>query len=339
MMKHTFACHTGLRLLFCSKSTQIDSPLDVQLAAIEVAATSKASSVHRPAQEELPSAGRLQFATRESRCSSPLTVQSCEQDADPWDPLVDSEPSKPSSLRADASSPPCHTADAFSCQPPGLMHAAQQPCQGPDTGQQPEQATANPDLMTNTSSEGAVANQMPFRFKHHKHAVHAEFGSSQHPSVGSSNASWELVMQQKQAASAGQQLQWQLQESQQHLLHCQENHKQRIAAAFGQAVQSEVLDQLREQQKQQSGAKVAAGHCQTFSDSSRAEQQEQQQQKQLQLKCAKQAKHAQRRLGAGPEQHAVATAETEAGCNLGSMYHRPDMHSGRLLLGFHAKSM
>ena len=324
MRKHIFACQTSLRLRLC-KNRLVDSPIDVQLAAIEVTATSKPSSVHRPAQEESPSAGRLQFANRQSRHSSPLTAQSCEQDADPWGSLVDPEsPGMPSSPRADASSPPCHTADLLcGCRPPGLMHAAQEPYQGSDTGQQPEQAATNPELMTHPTSEGVVANQMPFAFKHHKH-VHAEFGGQQHHSADSRDLSWELVEQQKQAASAGQQLQWQLQKSQQHLLRCQENHKQCIAAAFGQAVQSEVSDQPHEQQKQQPGAKLAAGRCQASSDGSRAQQQEQQQ-KQLQLKCAK---HAQQRQRAEPD--ASAEAKTEAGYNLGNMYQKADMHSGRL---------
>ena len=299
----------------------------MQLAAIKVAAASNSSLVHRAAKELLPSAEGLRFAKRESRHSSPLKAQSCEQDADPWSSLVDPEsPSTPSPVWADASSPPCYTAYL---QTPGLMHAAQEPCHGLDTRQRPEQATANPELMTNPSSEEAVASQVPFDFKQHKHAVQTEFGGQQHHSVGSSSLNWELTVQQEQAASARQQLQRQLQESQQHLLHCQLNHKQRIAAAFGQAVKSELSDQLCEQGMQQPSAKLAAGRCQTFRDGSRAEQQEQQQ-KQLQLKCAKQAKHAPRKQKAGQEQDASAEAKAELGCNLGSMYQMADRPSGKL---------
>ena len=321
----------GLRLLLCSNIRLIGTLLDVQLAAIEFRAASKSFSVHMPAQEELPSAERLHAANRESCHSSPLTAQSCEQDADPWGSLVDPDsPSMPSSPRADASSPPCHTKDLLSCQPTGLMQAAQEPCQRPVAGQQPEQATSNPELMTHPSSEDAVASQMPFDLKPWKPAVHAEFGGQQHHSVGSRSLNWELVMQQKQGASAGQQLQWQLQESQQHLLHCQENHKQRIAAAFGQAVKTEASDQPCEwQQKQQPGAKLAVGPRQISNASNRAEQQPQQQ-KQLLKQCAKQAKHAQQRHRARPEQDFAAEAETEAGCNLGNMYRRVDTHSGKL---------
>lgn len=330
MVKHTPSCHIGLRLLLCSNIRLSGTLLDVQLAAIEFAAASKSSSVHTPAQEGLPSAGRLHTANGESGYSSPLTAQSFEQDADPWGSLVDPEsPGMPSLARADASSPPCHTEDLISCQPPGQMQAAQEPCRCLDAGQQPEQATSNPELIALSSSEDVVAGQISFELKDCNPAVHSEFGGQQQHSAGSNNLKWELVMQQKQAASAGRQLQWQLQESQQHLLHCQENHKQRIAAAFGQIVKAEVADQPRERpQKQQAGAKLAAGPCQISNASSRAEQQEQQQ-KQLQLKCPKQAKHAQQRFRAGPEQDA-AEAETEVGCNLGNMYRRVDTHSGKL---------
>ena len=312
-------------MILCSNIALSNTLLGMQLAAIEVAAASNSSSA---AQGLLPSAERVHFADREFCHSSPLTAQTCEQDADPWSSLVDPEsPSMPPSPRADASSPPCHTLDLLSCQAPGLMHAAQEPCQGPDTRQRPEQATVSPELMANPSSEDALANLMSFEFKDHKHAVRAELREQQHHSAGSSDLNWELVVQQKQAVEAGRQLQWQLQESQQHLLHCQENHKQRIAAAFGQAVKSEVFDHLCEQQKQAPGAKLAADRCQTSRDSSRAEQQEQQQ-KQLQLKCK--AKRAQQRQKAGPEQDASTEVKIEAICNLGSMYQRADMHSGRL---------
>lgn len=323
--EHTLSCHTGVRMLRCSNIALNDTLLDVQLAAIEVAAASDSSLA---AQGLLPSAGRLRFANREFCHSSPFTAQPCEQDADRWSSLVDPQsPSMPPSPRADASSPPCHTADLLSCQAPELMHAAQEPCPSPDTRQRPEQVTVSPEVMANPSSEDALANQMSFEFKDHKHAVHAESNEQRHHSAGSSDLNWELVVQQKQAVEAGRQLQWQLQESQQHLLHCQENHKQRIAAAYGQAVKSEVFDQLCEQQKQAPGAKLAADCYKTSRDSSRAEQQEQQQ-KQLQLEC--EAKRAQQRQKAGPEQDASTEAKIEAMCNLGSMYQRADMHSGRL---------
>ena len=300
------------------------NPLGVQLAAVEVAAASNSSSSCRAAQGTLPVLGRLQSGDATSHHPMSLTAHACGQTDNPW---VDIEsPSIPATPRPGASSPPFCAVDLLTYKPQGLMHAIQEPCQGQVAGQQPDQATAD-------SSEVADASHMATQLELHKYAVHAEPEEQRHHSTGSSHVNMELAAQQKQAVSAGKQLQQQLQESQQHLLYCQENHKQRIAAVFDQAVKTEVSDQHVQQQRHQQGAKLAGGHNEESSDRSTAEKQDQQQQ-QLWVERAKQAKRVQERQRAGLEssepENAVAKGKSEAGCNLNSKYNRVDMHPGKL---------
>lgn len=231
----------------------------------------------------------------------------------------------PASTRAGASSPPFCAVDLLTYKPQGLMRAIHEPWQGQSAGQQPDQATAD-------SSEDADANHMAIQLELHKYAMHAEPEEQQHHSTNSCHLNMELAAQQKQAVSAGKQLQQQLQESQQHLLYCQENHKQRIAAVFDQAIKTEVSDQHVQAQRHQQGAKPAGGHSEESSDRRTAKKHDQQQQ--LQVECAKQAKRAQQRQRAGMEPiepvNAVAKGSMEAGCNLNSKYNRGDMHPGKL---------
>lgn len=261
-----------------------------------------------------------------------LTTHTCEHNVNPWRSLVDVEsPSIPASPRAGANSPPFCAEDLLTRKPQRLMHAAQEPWQGRAAGQQPEQATLDRELMTHPSPEVVDASHMDI----HKPAVHDEPEEQQHHSMGSSHLSLELAAQQKQAVSARQQLQQQLQESQQHLQYCQENHKQRIAAVFDQAVKSEMSDQpnVQAQRHHQQGAKLAGGHCEKSSDGSTAGKQDQQQ-KRLRVECGKQAKRAQQRQRVGLEpsgpRNAAAKGKTEAGCNLDSMYCGGEMNPGKL---------
>ena len=316
----------------------------MQLAAIEVAV---ANNVSKATHGNLPSVAQVHSADGDSHHPNSLGAHASEQgmsqaespsaakgvellecdakeDADPWGSLVDSEsPSMPSSPRADASSPPSHTTNMLSSQFQGLMHAAQEPC----LEHQPDQATLDQELTAQLSCEDTVSSQMPFCFRHHEDA---EPGGRQH-SAANNRVGWEVAEQQTQPVRAAQQLQRQLQQSQQHLLRCQESHKQRIATAFGQAVRLDWSDQLPLQKHSQDAMLVALQH-QTYEKGSTAEQQEQQQKQQLE--SAKQAKHAQHRQRAGLEQckpeHPLAKARAEAGCNSGAnlanMCQWADMH-------------
>lgn len=318
-----------------SKIGLTDNALGVQLAAVEVAAASNSSSPCRAAQDGPPVPGRLHSGDAASHHPMSLTAHACEQNVNPWRSLVGSEcPSIPASPRAGANSPPFCAVDLLTCKPQGLMHAIQEPCQGQAAGQQPEQATVDQGFMLYLSPEDADTSHMAIQLEHHKHAVHAEPKEQRHHSIGSSRLNLKLAAQQKQAVSAGQQLQQQLQESQQQLLYCQQNHKQRIAAVFDQAVKTEVSGQLCMQtQRHQQGAKLAAGHYDKSSDRSTAEQQDQQQKKQVGVECSK-AKRTQQRQRVGLEpsepQNAVAKGRSEAGCNLNSKYHGGDVHPGKL---------
>lgn len=334
--------------------------LDVQLAAIEVAAVSNSSSSCRAAQETgdgrdiLQSAGAFQQLMSSASVADARSADTklpdfdAEHDADPWDALVDSD--SQSSPRAVAGSPPCHTPSMLSSQ---SLHALQQPFQASAGGQQPEQAATLSELTTQLSPKDTAQCQRVLSFKnhrraghaepggqqhsagrHHEHAVHAEPGPQQY-NAGSGRLSWELTEQQ-QPMTTGQQLQRQLQQSQQHLLQCQQNHKHRIAAAFGQAVKPEAADLLPVQRQ---AANPLRFDCHTFTDCGKAEPQAQQE-KQHAVEASKQAQHAQRGHMAErrrPEQAPVRTrAETSrSSCcspraKRGDLHQRADMHAGKL---------
>ena len=104
--------------------------------------------------------------------------------------------------------------------------------------QQPDLATADAQLKARSNfaqTQSVAASDCSL------HAAHVKQDRQQQKqhSAGCKDLIWEDPWQQRRPASAGQQLQRQLQQSQQQLLQSQEEHKQRIAQAFGQCISGE----------------------------------------------------------------------------------------------------
>lgn len=218
----------------------------LQMASVEVENAGSCQSV--------PSAlyGGNSNAGKTSNVNSPqpdvLDSESCvvepseQGKSDLWGLLVDPDsPSMPCSPGAHANSPPDDPGNMIWMTNLELAPPAPQLSAGSFQSTPAQQP--NEILAAQSSSGEAKASQHNAVSQQDSHAEHAEVQNQQH-STDSRRLGEDQEGQQSQPASAGQQLQWQLQQSQQQLLHFQKSRKQRISDAYEQCVTLETISQL-----------------------------------------------------------------------------------------------